>query len=108
MTGGEPLTPDPRHGACDRRVVWKEQGREMMIGKIVRLPFWLVGKLLGTALGLVKLIVLAAVGAVRFLFSHVLGSVIGATIGLLLGKRHVGVKLFSGRKKKKVKPVKKD
>ena len=78
-----------------------------MIGKLVRFPFWLVAKVLGTALGLVKLVVLAFVGAVRFLFSHVLGSVIGATIGLLLGKRHVGVKLFSGKRKKKVKPAKK-
>jgi hypothetical protein len=48
--------------------------------------------------GIFKLIFLLGAGTVKFLFSHVLGTIFGALIGLLLGRKHIGVKIFSHKK----------
>ncbi len=72
-----------------------------MIGKLLQLPFLLAGKVLSLAWGSVRIVLGTLIGVVRFLLGHVVGSVLGATIGFLLGNRHIGVKLFPGSKKKK-------
>lgn len=69
-----------------------------MIGKIFRFPFWLVAKLFGGIFGIVKLVFRIIFGIFRFMSSHALGTIIGATIGFLLGRKHFGMKL--GQEKK--------
>jgi hypothetical protein len=71
-----------------------------MIGNIIKLPFWIVGKVLGAASGIIKLSVGIVFGVLKFALNHILGTVFGALAGLFLGRNHVGVKLFNHNKKK--------
>lgn len=71
-----------------------------MLKKLLLFPFWLVGKGLGSVIGVVRLFLGLIGGIVRFVFSHLIGTMVGAVIGLFLGRRHVGVKLFPGSRKK--------
>ncbi|KMQ51077.1 hypothetical protein CHISP_2000 [Chitinispirillum alkaliphilum] len=71
-----------------------------MICKIIKLPFWLVSRVLALAAGVVKILLSTVAGLVGFLFNHVTGTIFGALIGLLLGRKHVGPKFGSAKKKK--------
>ena len=72
-----------------------------MIGKIIALPFVLVKKIVGLIFWIIKMIVGGIFGVIKFIFSHVFGTIFGALAGLLLGQKHVGIKFFTGKKKKK-------
>jgi hypothetical protein len=71
-----------------------------MILRILKLPVWVVCRVLGSVATLIRLILSFVFGILRFLSNHVSGTVIGAFIGLLLGRKHVGVKFFNHRHKK--------
>ncbi len=73
-----------------------------MIGKVILLPFWIVKNTLSLVFGIAKLVVGTITGAAGFLFRHVLGTVFGALVGLLLGSKHIGIRIFPGKKKKKI------
>ncbi len=62
-----------------------------MILKVLLLPFMVLKNVLGLVFRIVSLGLGVIVGVIRFLFSHTLGAAIGATIGFLLGRKHVGV-----------------
>ena len=70
-----------------------------MICKIITFPFWVISRILGSFVGVLKLAVSLVGAVIVFLFNHVLGTVFGALIGLILGRKHIGIKLFSGKKK---------
>lgn len=63
-----------------------------MIATIILLPFRLIKIILTTFASLVRLVVALGAGVVRFVFSHLLGTLIGAALGLLLGRRRVGIR----------------
>ncbi|MDG5815528.1 hypothetical protein QA601_10585 [Chitinispirillales bacterium ANBcel5] len=70
-----------------------------MICKILSLPFWLLSKVLGTFSSVLKLILSLLGKIVAFAFNRGTGTVFGALIGLILGRKHVGIKLFNRKKK---------
>jgi hypothetical protein len=72
-----------------------------MIGKILAAPFSIVKSLICLVFKFAALGVAMIFGVIRIIFNHSVGAVLGAAIGLLFGKKHVGLKLFSGKKKKK-------
>ena len=65
-----------------------------MIGKIISLPFKILAGIVGLFTGILKVGSSIFFGTLRFLLNHVVGTFLGATIGFLLGRKHVGVKLF--------------
>lgn len=69
-----------------------------MIGRIICLPFWIISKIAGIIFGSVKLIATIVFGLLRFLGSHLFGAAFGAVIGFLMGRKHVGVKIFNHKK----------
>jgi len=69
-----------------------------MIGKIITLPFWIVSKIAGILFGSVKLVLTLVFSVFGFFLSHIFGAIIGATAGFLLGRKHVGVKVFNHKK----------
>jgi hypothetical protein len=71
-----------------------------MIGKLIGLPFAVVGKLVSLVFFFVKLGGGVVFGVVRHLLSHLLGGIAGALIGFVLGRKHVGIRF--GRAKKRV------
>jgi len=70
-----------------------------MAGKIVVLPIWLLARVIGIAVNTIKLIVIVAFRSGRFFVRRVFGGVFGAIAGLILGYRHVNIRLFAGRKR---------
>ena len=72
-----------------------------MIGKIVALPFVILKNAVGLIFWIIRAIFGVIFGAVKFIFGHVFGTVFGALAGLLLGQKHIGIKIFTGKKKKK-------
>ncbi|MBD3420364.1 MAG: hypothetical protein GF398_09635 [Chitinivibrionales bacterium] len=72
-----------------------------MILKVVLFPVWLIKFALGSVFGIVKFVLGFGFGILSFIFSHTIGAVIGLAAGLLLGNRHVDIKLFPGKKKVK-------
>jgi hypothetical protein len=72
-----------------------------MIGTIVKLPFTLLKLVLGTVFKSLHLVMRTGLGTARFVSSRVFGSAFGALAGLMLGNKHVGVKVFTHRKKPK-------
>jgi hypothetical protein len=56
-----------------------------MLVKLITLPFKMV-------LGLLR-------GILGFVSNRVIGTIFGAIFGLLLGKSHLHIRLFSGRRK---------
>ncbi len=74
-----------------------------MIKKIILLPFALVKFVAGLVFKVVSTLGGVVFSVVRFIFNHVIGTALGAIIGLLFGRKHVGFKLFSGKKKKPAK-----
>lgn len=71
-----------------------------MIGKILFLPFWIVSRIAGLLWGSIKLILTLIFGVLRFTSSHLFGAIIGAITGFLLGRKHIGVKIFNNHKKR--------
>jgi membrane associated rhomboid family serine protease len=71
-----------------------------MIFKILKLPVWVICRALGSVVTLIRLILSFVFGILRFISSHLTGTVFGALVGLLLGRRHIGVKVFNHRHKK--------
>ena len=74
-----------------------------MIGKIILFPFWLIKTILGSGIGIIRFALGFLFGIFRFIFGHLLGSIFGFVVGLLLGKKHLGIKIFTGKKKVKAK-----
>jgi hypothetical protein len=72
-----------------------------MIGKIIALPFVIIKNAFGALFWLLRSLFGVIFAVLKFLFGHILGTVFGAIIGFLLGRKHIGVKLFTGKKKKK-------
>jgi len=72
-----------------------------MFGKIIALPFVIVKNTVGLIFWIIRSLLGILFALVRFLLSHVFGTIFGALTGLLLGQKHVGVKIFTGKKKKK-------
>ncbi|MFP4417230.1 MAG: hypothetical protein ACOC4C_00305 [Fibrobacterota bacterium] len=72
-----------------------------MIGKIITLPFSILKLALTLVFRLVSTVLSLVFGTIGFVLSRVFGTVFGAVVGLLLGKKHVGIKLFRGKKLKK-------
>jgi hypothetical protein len=70
-----------------------------MVGKIVVLPFWLAAKVVGIAGNAIKMVVIVAFRGGRFFVRRVFGGAFGAIAGLILGYRHVNIRLFAGRKR---------
>lgn len=77
-----------------------------MIGKIVSLPFWIIFKVAGMLFGSIKLVFTIVTSLLRTILGHVFGAIIGGTVGFLFGRKHVGIKIFPGHKKPKLKPCK--
>jgi hypothetical protein len=63
-----------------------------MIGKVLLFPFWIVKKIFDSGFGVIRLIIGTVTGIFRFVFSRMLGTALGAIIGFLLGRKHVGMK----------------
>jgi membrane protein YqaA with SNARE-associated domain len=72
-----------------------------MIGKVVLLPVVLVKGVVGLAVGILGFVMSGLMGVVRFVLNHVLGTLFGAIVGFMLGRKHVGIKLFPDHRKKK-------
>ncbi|MBD3314582.1 MAG: hypothetical protein GF344_02235 [Chitinivibrionales bacterium] len=72
-----------------------------MIGKVLLLPFALVKGVVELGFGIVAFLGRGIGGILKFVFNHVFGTVLGATVGFLLGRRHVGIKLFPGHRGRK-------
>jgi membrane associated rhomboid family serine protease len=66
-----------------------------MLLKLLTLPLFLVSQIFSLVFGSIKLVVSLVFGIVAFVFNHLTGTVFGALVGLLLGRQHVGVKLFT-------------
>ncbi len=66
-----------------------------MIGKIIFLPFWIISRVVGMLWGTIKLVITLFFGVFRFLSSHLFGAI----IGFLLGRKHIGIKIFNHHKK---------
>jgi len=71
-----------------------------MLGRIITLPFWIVKSVVGIVFGLVKFVLGAGFGIFRFILNHVFGTILGGLIGFFLGRNHIGIKLFPGKKKR--------
>ncbi len=69
-----------------------------MICRLLTLPFWLLSRLTSLVVGILKLALSLVMGILAFVLNHLIGTVIGALAGLLLGRRHVGVKIFTHKK----------
>lgn len=70
-----------------------------MLRKTLLLPFWALSNVLKIIVTLIKLIFTIGFGTIRFIASHLFGTVFGALIGFFLGKKHVGVKVFTRKKR---------
>jgi hypothetical protein len=71
-----------------------------MIGKILKLPFWIIARILCTVIGMFKFLLMILLRVTGFAFNHVSGTIFGALAGLLFGRNHVGVRLFTHHKKR--------
>lgn len=71
-----------------------------MLVKLIMLPFWIISRLSGLLFGSVKLFLVFFTGITMLVFNHLIGTVFGALVGLLLGKEHVGIKLFPHRRRR--------
>lgn len=70
-----------------------------MIGKIVFLPFKLLGGVIGVFFKIVKGGVSFLCGTFRLVISRFLAAIFGALIGFFLGRGHIGIRLFKKRKR---------
>lgn len=84
-------------GRSDATVIEIEESR--MISKIVFLPFRLVAGILRLIAAVVKMILSMGFGTFRLIINRVFGTVFGALIGFFLGKKRIGIRLFSRKKK---------
>jgi hypothetical protein len=66
-----------------------------MLLKLLTLPLFLISQIFSLIFGSLKLVVSLILGIVGFAFNHLTGTFFGALVGLLLGRQHVGVKLFT-------------
>jgi hypothetical protein len=71
-----------------------------MVAAIVKLPFSFARLGLGIIFSVLSAGIRIVLGVVRFLFSHTFGLVFGALAGLVLGKRHVGIRLFTRKRRR--------
>lgn len=70
-----------------------------MLRKTLQLPFWALSNVLKIIVTLIKLIFTIGFGTVRFISSHIFGTAFGALIGFFLGKKHLGIKVFTRKKR---------
>lgn len=71
-----------------------------MIYKLLTLPFLIISNLIGFVFGSLKLLATFVIGIVMFVFDHITGIIFGALVGLLLGREHVGVRLFTHKRRR--------
>ncbi len=64
-----------------------------MVVRILYLPFVVAGKLAGAGMRVLGVTIRHSARACRFVISRVTGAAAGSLIGLLLGQRHVGIRL---------------
>jgi len=69
-----------------------------MLLKIISLPFKILFGILGNAAHGLTFILSSVFKLLEFVLSRVFGTVFGALAGLLLGKKHVQVKLFTHKR----------
>ncbi|MCL2689911.1 MAG: hypothetical protein FWE57_08720 [Chitinispirillia bacterium] len=62
--------------------------------KVIMIPFAVIISLLSVSLSLFKAAAALLIIAVRFVFDRGFGAAFGAAGGLLLGRRHLKVKVF--------------
>ncbi|MFP4014358.1 MAG: hypothetical protein ACLFVQ_09760 [Chitinispirillaceae bacterium] len=70
-----------------------------MICRILSLPFWIISRFAAASAGALKMVLSLTVSVIAFIINHLIGTVYGALAGLLLGRRHVGVKIFTHKRK---------
>lgn len=73
-----------------------------MLLKLLTIPLFLISQIFSLVFGSLKLVVSLIFGIIAFVFNHITGTVFGAFVGLLLGRQHVGVKLFTHHRGKTV------
>jgi hypothetical protein len=71
-----------------------------MIGKALKLPVWIIKIVFKAFFGIIGFILAGSFTILRFVFSRLIGVITGLIAGIVLGSKHVGIKLFTGRKKK--------
>lgn len=74
-----------------------------MICKLLSIPVRAVSTIIGFVIGIFKVIISLGFGTFRLIFNRLFGTIFGALIGLLMGRKHIGVKLFTGKKRNKCK-----
>jgi len=70
-----------------------------MIRKSLFFPVWMVKTIIGLIISLVKMVLSLGFGTFRMIIGRLFGVFFGALIGFFLGKKHLSVKLFTGKKR---------
>lgn len=70
-----------------------------MILKMITFPFWLLSTVIKFVFRLLTAVFSMGFGTVRLVINRLFSTVFGALIGFFLGKRHIGIKLFTGKKR---------
>ena len=66
-----------------------------MLLKLLSLPFYIISQIFSLVFGSIKILLFFIFGLFGFVFNHLTGTIFGALAGLLLGRQHVGVKVFT-------------
>ncbi len=69
-----------------------------MIFKLLLLPVWVVRSLLSIVSTLLKIVLGTGIRTLRFGLRHAFGAFVGVVAGLILGRRHLKVRLFAKKK----------
>ena len=69
-----------------------------MLFKILVLPFWVAKKAVGLVGKILKIGISAILGIFHFTGGRVAGAIFGALAGAFLGRKHVGIKIFSKKR----------
>jgi hypothetical protein len=70
-----------------------------MIRKTLSIPFWLISGSIKLISKLVGTVMALGFGTLRLVINRLFGVFFGAIIGFFLGKKHLRVKIFTGKKK---------
>lgn len=70
-----------------------------MIRKTLSVPFWLISGILKLIARVVGSVLSLGLGTFRLIVSRMFGVLFGVLIGFFLGKKHLRVKLFTGKRK---------
>lgn len=69
-----------------------------MIFKLISLPFKIVAGIISLIFRGTGAVTSLGVGSVRMVLSRIIGVLFGVLIGFFLGKKHLRLKLFTGKK----------